>query len=851
MVEDASEKTELMEKDPYLKLSAVYRFFREFNRKCNTIDDFKCSSQLSNLKAETKELHIKFLRNIEKLSKHNHYFNEIDNGNNLEKRCIYLKYWLYHKLLSNGIENNDIDTLLGSLDSEKNYILSDSYFCKFYKMDKKYIIELKKLYDYFLFYNLYKKHTVIDDKINQSVHCSYIKGIHDLFSKYVNECTEHESHDYCEEFNTYIKSYVNNTELSSLKDKCKIDETPTESQRKDEDIGESSLKNANNRFNIFVDMALYQEKESDSSIDEYTDNFKNAHQSIRCGNSECKDNVKNICENFIKLFSKLYKTQKDINYYPLYLNYWFNKKLKEIGITDTERKEACEGFSNICSEENKMSILKDKIHYIEDNDYKKMNILYDMYDNYNKIKRQEFETSENYTTGKCLEYSKVCLEKYMEGIKIYYENEDSQFYDALNVFRILYRNVKGRSKSCINVTLSKLPQFISLEELNKQNPKKEIIEECESITANTSVATINERNIYEDIFKDFSEYGKYKKLNERPVDKIMCTNYCEKCISLDNKYPGIKGFCAKMASNLKNLYSIQNMEGTHFNRCSYLTYWSYDLIMNTLNSSVNNTLDESISSELNNIMFQINSILSDNEKCLYTFHGNFDDWREEKDLHDYFENYDSLFNVNLYNDTKGKHCNYVNYIYGLYKRHITDCCKCYNDPQISCDNECPNYFKCDEKYFPNNLLSHFKCNDKISDKEKNIVFGNATIDRIVLWITKVTHEKTKLSRTSNTDAPSTSETISETTNNESLYDPFFGGMLICFVFLGILLLFFIFYRFTPIGSWFNKNGKKEIIMHNFHEENMNQFLDYDSNYDSNYGNLNSRRKRIHLNYHPE
>lgn len=220
--------------------------------------------------------------------------------------------------------------------------------------------------------------------------------------------------------------------------------------------------------------------------------------------------------------------------------------------------------------------------------------------------------------------------------------------------------------------------------------------------------------------------------------------------------------------------------------------------MNTLNSSVHNAVDESISSELYNIMLQINSLLPAHEKCIYSFHGNFPNWKEEKDLRDYFENYDSLINVSSYNDTKGKHCNYVNYIYGLYKRHITDCCKCYNNPNVSCDNECPNYFKCDKKYVPNNLLTKFQCQGEKSSKEEKNIFEIAMIDRIVLWITKATHAKAKLSRTSNSDAPSTSETISETisdtTNNESLYDPFYGGMLICFVFLGILFLFFIFYR---------------------------------------------------------
>ncbi|SBT72381.1 PIR protein [Plasmodium ovale] len=862
MVEASSEKTKVMEKDPYLKLSGVYRFFREFNKKCSTIDDdFNCNSQLSNLKGqEAKELYIKFMRNIMKLSKeYNHYFNKIDNGNEVEKRCIYLKYWLYHQILTNGMEESDIDILLTSLSSETNYFLNDSYSCKFYKMIKKEIRELTKLYDYFLFYNIHKKYTVIDNKKNNSAHCIYLKGVHDLFNKKKDECNKNGS-DLCNEFNSYIIKYINKDTLTSLNVECKSDELTTPLRKQGEDLGASYPTNEKNRFNIFDDIYIYQEKENDSSDKDYMDNLKNVHNNILCNNAVCSEEVKSLCEKFIKFFSKLYKTSNNdlSNNYPEYLNYWFNKKLKEIHKTDAEIKVICEGFRNICTKENEMDILKDKISDILEEDYKKMNILYELYDNYNKIERTVFSGSEDNPEKKCLEYSNFCLKKYEEGIKIYYEKEDNEFYDALNKFRILYRNVRGRSKSCTNATLSKLPQFKSVKELKELDPTKEITTACENVTTDTYVAPANGKNIYEDILKEFSEYGMYKKLDEQPIDKTVCTKYCKKCIPLDEKYPGIKVFCAKMASNLKNLYSIQNMGGTRLNRCSHLTYWSYDKIMNTLNSSVHSAVDESISSELYNIMLQINSLLPAHEKCIYSFHGNFPKWKEEKDLHDYFENYDSLINVSSY-DTKGKHCNYVNYIYGLYKRHITDCCKCYNDPNVSCDNECQNYFKCDEKYFPSNLLSHFKCNDKISDNEKKLIFGKATIDQIVLWITKVTHEKTKLSRTSNSDAPSTSEiiseTISETTNNESLYDPFYGGMLICFVFLGILLLFFIFYRFTPIGSWFNKKGKKEIIMQNFHEENMNQFLDYDSNYDpnynSNYENLNSRRKRIHLNYHPE
>lgn len=186
------------------------------------------------------------MRNIEKLSKHNHYFNKIDNGNNLEKRCIYLKYWLYHKLLSNGIENNDIDILMGSLSSETNYFLNDSYSCKFYKINKKEIRELTKLYDYFLFYNIHKKYTVIDNKKNNSAHCIYLKGVHELFNKKKDECDKSGS-NLCNEFNNYITKYINNDILTSLNVVCKSNELTTPSREQGEDLVTSYPTTEKNR----------------------------------------------------------------------------------------------------------------------------------------------------------------------------------------------------------------------------------------------------------------------------------------------------------------------------------------------------------------------------------------------------------------------------------------------------------------------------------------------------------------------------------------------------------------------------------------------------------------------------
>lgn len=179
-----------------------------------------------------RELHSKFMRNVKNLKiKDNSYFNNIDNGNDLEKRCIYLKYWLYKEILTKITEDKDIDSLLSSLSSEKRYFHSDAYSCEFYKMNKKEIREIKKIYEYFLFYNIYKKYTLEDSAKIDRVHCNYLKEVHYLFDQISMKCLESES-DYCKEFNNYIKKHISESVLSSFNVECKSYELTRETHGK-------------------------------------------------------------------------------------------------------------------------------------------------------------------------------------------------------------------------------------------------------------------------------------------------------------------------------------------------------------------------------------------------------------------------------------------------------------------------------------------------------------------------------------------------------------------------------------------------------------------------------------------
>ncbi|SBT55707.1 PIR Superfamily Protein [Plasmodium ovale wallikeri] len=834
-------KEKLLKKDPYLKLSAVYKFYNGFNEKCSNTDNFfKCNEFESSsiVGKSAKELHSKFMRNVKNLKiKDNSYFNNIDNGNDLEKRCIYLKYWLYKEILTKITEDKDIDSLLSSLSSEKIYFLSDAYSCEFYKMDKKEIREIKKIYEYFLFYNIYKKYTLEDVAKLDRVHCNYLKEVHYLYDQISKKCLESESEsDYCKEFNNYIKKHVSESILSSFNAECKRYEMTTETQEKVTNSAAPDSLHNNNKYNIFDDIGIYQKKESDSLDENSVGNLNEVCQKIICTKGDCTDKAKSICESFIKLFLKLQKTdnsQSKINDIDIkYLNYWFNNKVRNDIKEADDKKLVFAYFKDIHTKNEKLVILKDKIDEIDNEVYDKMNILYALYDNYNQIETSDIKAENMGVKEKCLKFSENCLENFKKGITKYYEKEDEEFYKALNEFSALYKNVKGRSKSCRDTNLHALPEFKSYKEKNHKSVTDEM---CNKITKYTP---------HEGVLKNFTKYKLYEKLNEQIVDKTMCTEYCNEFNSNDVQNESIKLLCTQMATNLKNLATIKDMGENYFNRCSYLTYWTYEQIVNLFKKNEKKNVEESITSMLNNVMLRVNNILPDHEKCIYYFNGNFEEWKEEKDLHDYFENYNSLNAIKFDENTKEMHCKYINYIYNLYTKHIMECCTCYSNSNFSCKEKCPKYFKCNNKYFPNNLLSRFKCIDEISIENKEKFFENISVDRIVKWITVKSYEKYKSSnKSSNID----SHDASDITYNESSHDPFYNSIIICFMFLGIFLFFFIFYKFTPLGSLFHTNKKKKEINYNPSEEGMQQFLEEDSMYD----NVSSHKKRIRLNYHPE
>ncbi|SBT54193.1 PIR Superfamily Protein [Plasmodium ovale wallikeri] len=204
------------------------------------------------------------------------------------------------------------------------------------------------------------------------------------------------------------------------------------------------------------------------------------------------------------------------------------------------------------------------------------------------------------------------------------------------------------------------------------------------------------------ILKGLPSYQIYEEL-DKDVDNISdFSNVCKDVNSFENQYKGISKLCAKIAKNFGNYTKIKSMITSDDDSETYLTHWIYSAIRKFFITNFKNIpgiLPQKLLDVANNSYQK-----SYRSYIITEYSHNFDETKEEKDLFDYFVNYDK-FTSNIKNDNNkcDKYCEYITYIKSLNERHRYldgyDCCPFYN---------CYDYLKCDEKYDPGNLLSMLK-----------------------------------------------------------------------------------------------------------------------------------------------
>ncbi|CAG9485452.1 unnamed protein product [Plasmodium vivax] len=305
----------------------------------------------------------------------------------------------------------------------------------------------------------------------------------------------------------------------------------------------------------------------------------------------------------------------------------------------------------------------------------------------------------------------------------------------------------------------------------------------------------------ENIFKGLPFYNYYNELNNVTIDTSKNRSYCKNIEDSDNQKAWIKNLCLKIEENLKKLSN--KTDDNHDEHCLYFTYWFYQqIIENAKNYSQKNCLLNVIL-KLLNVVSTINRNLSKNH-CYVHYYSDvsLDEWKEMKDLHDYFKGYEDFKSrIGPHYNKKKEYCKYFTYIMKLYKSNINKCCACICKPKFLCLEKCPEYFKCEKKYYPYELLSKLKCDTIEQHESVEKLFNAITIDYKFI------------------------NRMSSGLLNFFISDPFYS---------------------TPHGSRLQKgdNKKKEIKQHINEGTNRKKIK-----YDENFKTPNDNSKRIHISYH--
>ncbi|SCO68384.1 VIR protein [Plasmodium vivax] len=442
----------------------------------------------------------------------------------------------------------------------------------------------------------------------------------------------------------------------------------------------------------------------------------------------------------------------------------------------------------------------------------------------------------------------------------------------------------------------------------KEEKKEQLVgkktETCDSSETDSVENSPYDKHEYKDVLKDFSSYTVYEKLNNSTNIGTYCSD-CKDVSNLESQYKGIKQFCKKLARNLRNkLSDINDTVKNEDDRCLYFIYWAYDKIREIYNGRIQNIHEIPLFSKILGIAHGINyelagevirknvgafkgtprgnsttsggaaatqikeerfvrtSELSTYKPCFFYLDCTLDECNEMKDLFDYFKNYDSIKGKKSTDGNKHEQCcKYLTYINGLYEKNISNCCVCFQGAD-KCREDCLHYFQCDQLYNPHNLYDEFNCSSKIPGTPFKKVNLPEAIDFYSKDITEKSKKKEYLPRVDYFTPNSTQEmqdsmpkildsvpkildSMPHTLGNILESDPFYTIVLGAFTLLGILCFFFIFYKFTPVGSLFHrKKSRQNREIYDFHDMYMGRPLHGELEFP----NENAKRGRLHISY---
>ncbi|VUZ93236.1 PIR protein [Plasmodium vivax] len=210
-----------------------------------------------------------------------------------------------------------------------------------------------------------------------------------------------------------------------------------------------------------------------------------------------------------------------------------------------------------------------------------------------------------------------------------------------------------------------------------------------------------------EVLKLKTYYDDFFSKNEQPKSADLCKIFDTQ----DKKKENEKKICLKLVRHLEKIGEITE-KPKRDEHCNYLTYWFYDELGEIYKDYSKKKEDISSFNDLIGVVNKVNVPQSRYPKCtLKSENGvSLDEWKKRKISYIYFKKHNDISTdiaKSPSSDKCEKYFTYLNYINSFYSAYNSKHCGLFTWP--------PNYFVCDSKLNPKDLLSTVeKCKTKDS-----------------------------------------------------------------------------------------------------------------------------------------
>ncbi|GAB69676.1 CYIR protein [Plasmodium cynomolgi strain B] len=322
-------------------------------------------------------------------------------------------------------------------------------------------------------------------------------------------------------------------------------------------------------------------------------------------------------------------------------------------------------------------------------------------------------------------------------------------------------------------------------------------------------------------------YQKYKKLGE--VDITDFNN--DECNKLEDSDDGDKRLCNQVMKNLSILKDKQGKEQK--DGCFYFQNWLHDQIKGKYYNGKVQSSKYSIANRLFDFVAEDILLNGISEACKGNSFGNPETWKKEKDLHDYFENFENIKCKDSDRDECEKYVKYVTYIQPMYEGKTDEWCY-----EGELDPLCNLPIKCDDKYDTKGLVAELKKTSTsldIPSRDSHEQAFNAATTYNSGISSDAGHESLAV-------VPSTLERVSDKVDSN-----FIRNIIMAVAVLGTIFYLFYNSRSSRLEPSSRKRKQKKLFEHNYYEEYEKEAGMYDSEETF----LDSEMDRLYLNYHPD